>query len=522
MLTVEKLLEDCGLELVTGSEHVQNPVRWVHISEHADPTPWLSGGELLLTTGYNLPTPAKQRRYVELLAAEGLAGLGFGIGFDHKRMPKAILDAATKHGLPLFEVPYEMPFIAITERASARLVNEQFGVLERGVHVHERLERLVIEGRGLEEILASTGAAVGGTAVVLDRSGRELARSANDSEPDAEAIAELAAGINAHGPDSPPAPFTPEEGKLADRALAVPVPGRRGGAPVAWLAVISERGGLGEFERLCTRQAAIVVGLELMRERIVRETERRLAGDLLADALGDRLEADELRGRLRPFGIGSEAAVLVFDLEDPPAAEATLESALADAGIPALVATSAASGKPLLCAVVDAQSTDPLGAARRAREALTGGPGRNGVRAAASRPAGVGSLRRAFHEARCALEATSLAEGHAPEVASHRDLGAFTLLLALQDDDALRLYSDDLLEPIERTEGEYGGELLRSLEAFIENNGNWERAARQLYCHRHTLRYRIRKIEELTGRDLGRATDRIELWLALRARELVR
>ena len=65
-------------------------------------------------------------------------------------------------------------------------------------------------------------------------------------------------------------------------------------------------------------------------------------------------------------------------------------------------------------------------------------------------------------------------------------------------------------------------ELLRSLEAFIENNGNWERAARQLYCHRHTLRYRIRKIEELTGRDLSRATDRIELWLALRARELVR
>ena len=95
-------------------------------------------------------------------------------------------------------------------------------------------------------------------------------------------------------------------------------------------------------------------------------------------------------------------------------------------------------------------------------------------------------------------------------------------LLALQDDDALRLYSDGLLEPIEHTEGEYGGELLRSLEAFIENNGNWERAARQLYCHRHTLRYRIRKIEELTGRDLARATDRIELWLALRARELVR
>ena len=78
-----------------------------------------------------------------------------------------------------------------------------------------------------------------------------------------------------------------------------------------------------------------------------------------------------------------------------------------------------------------------------------------------------------------------------------------------------------MLGPIEQSDDEYGGELLRSLEAFIEQNGQWERAARELYCHRHTLRYRIRRVEELTGRDLKNARDRIEFWLALRARELV-
>ena len=523
MLTVGSLVSDCGLELAAGRDRAENPLRWVHISEHEDPTPWLSGGELLLTTGMNLGTPAKQRKYVELLAAHGLAGLGFGVGFNHKRIPKAMLDAADAGRLPLFAVPYEMPFIAITERAAARLVNEQFGVLERGVHVHERLERLVIEGQGLEQILASTGAAVGGAAAVLDARGRELARGGDaDGGLSGDASAALAKEVVARASDPSPAPFAPAGGELGGRALAVPVPGGRGAAPVAWLVVVAARDPLGDFEGLCARQAAIVVGLELMRERIVRETERRLAGDLLHDALGDRLGADELGGRLRPFGIGPEAAVLVFELDDPAAAEDTLESALAEAGVPALVATSAVAGEPLLCAVVDTGASDPVGTARRARHALTGGPGRNGVRAAASRPTAVGALRRAFHEARCALEATSLGGGDAPDVASHRDLGAFTLLLALQDDDALRLYSDGLLDPIERTEGEYGGELLRSLEAFIENNGNWERAARQLYCHRHTLRYRIRKIEELTGRDLSRATDRIELWLAMRARELVR
>jgi purine catabolism regulator len=105
-------------------------------------------------------------------------------------------------------------------------------------------------------------------------------------------------------------------------------------------------------------------------------------------------------------------------------------------------------------------------------------------------------------------------------VASYQDLGAFQLLLSLQDDDALRLYCDSVLGPLEEG-GDYGDELTRSLEAFIENNGQWEKAARKLFCHRHTLRYRIRRVEELTGRDLGAARDRIEFWLALRARELV-
>jgi len=79
------------------------------------------------------------------------------------------------------------------------------------------------------------------------------------------------------------------------------------------------------------------------------------------------------------------------------------------------------------------------------------------------------------------------------------------LLLSLQDDEALRLFCDSILGPIEHSEGHYGGELMRSLEAFIEENGQWEKAARRLYCHRHTLRYRIRRVEELTGRDLGSA-----------------
>ena len=125
MLTVHSLLEELGLDLAAGDRDGEAPVRWVHISELEDPTPWLSGGELMLTTGIPLDSATKQREYIRLLAENNLAGLGFGTGFSHKKMPKALVEEAVKREFPLFEVPYSTPFIAITEKAFAKLVNEQ-------------------------------------------------------------------------------------------------------------------------------------------------------------------------------------------------------------------------------------------------------------------------------------------------------------------------------------------------------------------------------------------------------------
>lgn len=518
MLTVQSLLDELDLKLVAGADAAEAPVRWVHISELEDPTPWLSGGELMLTTGIPLDTAAKQRSFIRLLADSNLAGLGFGTGFKHKKMPKALVEEAKKRDFPLFEVPYSTPFIAITEKAFARLVNEQYEVLQRGIAVQRRLERLVLEERGLEEIVATISSAVGGTVAILGGRGERLAGRAFRRELSAETVQAIREEALAHTADGHP--FVPAHASVAGRALAHPVISPGGGPPQAWVVIVRDSSGLGDFERLILQQAVAVVALELMRRRVARETERRLAGDVLAGALGGRLDPTELRRRLEPFGIGDEAAVLVFSLDDPAAAESVLERALAADACPAVVAPHASGRRELLCAVVDAADRDPVDLAADARRALV--KERGAVRAAASRPAPPENLRHSFHEARCALEATAIGNGNAPEVSSWRDLGAFTLLLSIQDDDALKLYCDSVLGPIEEGDTEYGGELLRSLEAFIEQNGQWEKAAREVYCHRHTLRYRMRKVEDLTGRDLSRAHDRIEFWLALRARELVK
>ncbi len=377
MLTLEGLVAELGLDLASGQDAAGRQVRWVHSTELLDPTPWLRGGELLLTTGLQLENAKSQRELIERLAEHKIGGLGFGTGFTHKRLPAALLAEARRRAFPLFEVPYELPFIAITERVFAQLLDERYEMLQRS-----------------------------------------------------------------------------------------------------------------------------------------------MAGDVLADALTGRLYPEELQTRLRPFGIGEQAAVLAFVPPDPAAAAPLVERALARESI---AGSLVAIRSGLLCAVVDAGGElDPIALARRVRGELAAKVGE--VRASASRVAPSHSLRLSFHEARCALEAVRLQNGNGAGevVASYADLGAFQLLLSLQDDDALLSYCRGVLGPVEAGEGEYGDELLRSLDVFIEHNGHWEKAANALFCHRHTLRYRIRRVEQLTGRDFSNARDRIEFWLALRGRELAR
>src|SRR5436305_13781432 len=188
VLTFQDLVEGMGLDVVAGHDGAGSPIRWVHASELPDPTPWLSGGELILTTGMQLDSAKKQRELVDKLASHHVAGLGFGTGFDHGSIPKALLEEARSQGFPVFEVPYALPFIAITEKAFTSLVNEQYEVLQRSIAIHRRLERLLLEERGLDELTRAIAATIGGAVVVLDPPGNVLASRAFQRELPEEAI----------------------------------------------------------------------------------------------------------------------------------------------------------------------------------------------------------------------------------------------------------------------------------------------------------------------------------------------
>ena len=175
MLTVKALVDDLELSLLAGEQGADAPLRWVHITELLDPTPWLSGGELLLTTGLQLQTAAKQRQFVRRLSTHHLAGLGFGTGFEHQQIPSAVLAEARRLEFPIFEVPYEMPFIAITEKAFGRLRQRPVRDASARHLVPQTARATGARGTGLEEVTRALAAAIGGAVAVLDRSGDTMA-----------------------------------------------------------------------------------------------------------------------------------------------------------------------------------------------------------------------------------------------------------------------------------------------------------------------------------------------------------
>ncbi|MBI2238764.1 MAG: PucR family transcriptional regulator ligand-binding domain-containing protein, partial [Actinobacteria bacterium] len=296
-VTIKDILGVPGLalRLLAGAGNVDRPIRWVHASELEDPTPWLQGGELLLTTGAGVgTTPAKHRAYVKRLADAGLAGLGFGSGFSHERVPRALVTAAEQLGFPVFDVPYPVPFIAITEAVFSRLMAEQFEVLQRAVDAEHVLTRAVMEGQGVQGIAASLANVLRGWALLLDLHGIPLAATSKAAEQRADRVWQELRQSRPQG--------TGFSLTLVDRGHHIWIqPVGAQGRVEAFLAV-GKPESLTQLDRIVAGHALSLFAIEMAKSRAVAAAERRVQGDFFeALAAGSLPPAEVVKGLAR-FG----------------------------------------------------------------------------------------------------------------------------------------------------------------------------------------------------------------------------
>jgi purine catabolism regulator len=517
-ITISQLLElpDLSLKVVAGAEGLDRPIRWAHTSELGDPTPWLSGGELLLTTGMGLQGTAElQRSYLRRLIDAKLAGLGFGLGFGFAEVPGPLCEAGDEWGFPILEVPYEVPFIAISEAISSHVAEERLREAQVSVEVHERLTALVAEGAGPADVLERVTAIAPGWALLFDLRGTVLAAAASPDThpPDAREVWRgLPSKLRAREGPSTVSEATPEGTTVG---LAVTVAQR----PEAVL-VFGKKGKPSQRDRITIRHAVTVMGLLLASRRAVVEVERRVAGDVLSEAFAGRLAGDDLARRLELVGFGADKdlAVLVVETGDTDQLDDVARAVDSALGARSGAARVAITNERVATLVAH---DDPEALASSVQAELAGGGIaeilRDGIRIGVGETVDARSIRDSYLSALFALRAAPAGQ----QVASRKDLGAYGFLLGAQPRHVLQSFVRSVLGTVIDRDRSRSSDLVASVRAYIEAGGRWEQGADALGVHRHTLRYRVRQAEELLQRNLSEPEDRLEVWLALKAAEIL-
>ena len=541
MITVQDILDIAGLnlKLLGGGKSTTNPVRWVHIAEVRDPVKWLKGGELLLTTGMGVGrSDEDQRAFLQQLIDANLAGLGFGVGFSFKKVPQAMIDLAEEHDFPLFEVPYNVPFIAITEAVSSKIVNEQYALLQRSLAVHEKLTKIVLEERGLDAIVSTLSALVGCSAVLFDFHGLVLCEAAYRRQLSSEMIAGLWQQISDRRANRQNFSIGLEGSATSVQVYPVVASHRIG----AFLAVVKDTGEFSDYDRIILHHVVTVTALELVKKKAVAETEKRLAGDFFDELIASDLYEEEIARRLAFFGLDPEGRQLIMlvDIDEFKAfltgggeREETVVQDIKErlhwavdeflARREVLFISASRSDSVVVLVQTGASTTphDVIDLAHELQQAIGGMLPEITVSIGLGRPhKSLVDLRQSYYEALYAIRIRKL-KGNKAVIASFDDLGSYGLLLGLQDTLSLEVFYDSVLGKLHEYDEQNSSDLVKSLACFLEANGHWGEAAERLYVHRHTLRYRMKRVEEITGRDLGSSQDRMEFWLALKAKELI-
>ncbi|MFF3496835.1 PucR family transcriptional regulator [Streptomyces sp. NPDC002795] len=542
--TLASLVHHSALKLGVraGEQHLDTPVRWAHVSELADPVPYLEGGELLLITALKLDAEDSDamRRYVKRLSEAGVVGLGFAVGVNYDDVPEALVKAAKDEGLPLLAVPPRTPFIAISKAVSAAIAAEQYKAVTSGFAAQRELTKQAL-GSGPEGVLAVLAAQIDGWAALYDASGAVVATA-----PDwaGRRAARLTGDVERLRDRPAPASAVVESGSDDRVELHSIGTGRR---PRAALAV-GTAATLGTAERYALHSAIALLTLTTERSRALYEAEQRIGSAVLRMLLaGEPDHARAVAGDLYGALLDAPFRMVIADSVAPPKNGTALSTRKPSNGTAALLAEAVTgSGEqgagplPVLADVVEsaaARSGEALlvvpdgerlvllavdgGAAAEAclqyAEALEStrgeGSSEDELVVGFSAPAGPIAAVSAYKQAEQAL---SVARRRGRILVEHEDVAAGSVL-PLLGDDAVRAFADGLLRALRDHDATGRGDLVASLRAWLSRHGQWDAAAADLGVHRHTLRYRMRRVEEILGRSLDDPDVRMELWLALKA-----
>ncbi len=542
MLTIHQLREMPLLaesSLVAGASGLDREILWAAVVDIPQADDWVRADELLLTTFYGLREDVEgQVRLVRQLIEKRVAGMIVATGAYVMSIPDEVRCVADTAGFPILEMPWHIPFEDIVRVVSEHSLNDQYLLYKQSLAIHRALTRLVLEGGSLQDVAHELCALLRRPVEIDDLSFAVLAEATGPGA----SIDESRRGAIREGRSSPRLlDYLRRTGMLSQarstlsvqrvdvteetRALGMtmarilmPIVVARRVYGYVWI-IAGERD-LEPLDFHAIEHAATVAALILFRNQTASQAEERMEQHVLSRLLAEDLRPDSaLREQLARFHLRLEAPHIVVVMDVGGADLRTVE----------LAGRNAARHENLPCAVGERSGrvVALLECARREQverycefllESLGAfdSPVRLGVSALQEAP---GDLAREYERA---LEALALlpALGAGRQVARFEELGLLHWLHALPPQMLAENAFSGRLARLMEHDRTHEGQLTQTLEVFLEYEGNGVRAAERLYIHRHTLKYRLRRIEEICDVDLSDSLTKLNLRAALLLRRV--
>ena len=527
-----------GPRVVAGAAGLDRVVRWVHVTELVDVGTILRGGELVLSTGIAWPEDRDRLAdFVADLAGLGAAGLVLELGrrYTDSSLPKALLAAAEKHGLPVITLALDTRFVTITEAVHGLIIDAQLAELRASDEVHQTFTELAVEGASPDEVVQQIGRMSGCPVVLENLAHQVLTYSQAGADP----------SVLLDGWEGRSRSVRTTTGRTTydERSgWLTTVVGARGHDWGRLVLICNDPVPVPRLSMLLERAAA-TLALNRLVERDRDSLERQTHRTLLTAILSHGQPASEVALRARALGVtldGRRLVGVVLRLRTaahPTALETQARlreltdqaaTAIRDRRLSALIGTLDEHSVGLLLALGPQDREDAAldGFAERVRrlvERPTSPSSADGYVIAVG--TSVGAVRDAR---RSLLEAVQVADAAvrqpAGQVPYHRlvDVRLRGLLHLLRDDARLQTFVERELGPLLAYDAERGTDLVRMLTVYVESGRNKSAAADAAHLSRPSFYERLHRIERILSVDLDSVESCLALHVALLALEAIR
>jgi purine catabolism regulator len=507
---------------------LDRPVRWVHVSDLADLSNLLEGGEMVLTTGQALADVAHRDEYLPRLAAAGAVAVVIELGLHVDEVPRSVREVGAHLELPVVALHRAVRFVEVTEEVHRRIVAEQYAEVDYARRVHESFTGLSMRRASVEEIV-SAAADMLDTPMVLEDLNRQVLAFVGRGVPPTELLTdwERRSRLNpvvGRGTwvARPVGPYRQEWGRL--------------------VAPLGRSAGEDADERTVTtlERAAQALALHRMVERDRTSLELRAQSGLVDDLLRGRIR-DESEATARAHALGLRAALtyvpMTARLRETANVNPLLIQQRRSRTLDAVVHAIRSCGHSVLTASRDDGQIDVL-LAPQPRTMATGGGAPDDERLLTEVATAI--RRAAIHVdgvAECVLgvgpgsgrlidAAGGLAEsGHVAEVAlamaddkpfyRAADVRLRGLIALIRADPRVQAFAETELRGLLERRAKYGDEMFDLLAGFLDVGGNKAELAKRLHVSRPTLYARLAAVERLLGVDLDDAESRTSLHVAV-------